>query len=284
MRSLVVNADDFGFTRDVNQGILQAHNQGILTATTLMANGAAFADAVQLAHAHPSLDIGVHLQMVQGECISCPGRALPASIASLLAELTMRRWDILSEFRAQTEQILATGLKPTHLDTHKHTHLLPPVLEALAKVSHEYGIRWVRKPFDLPITNPRASAKTRLATAMINRLRHRFPRTLEAYGCRSTDHFAGFVFTGDYSAEDLLRLFPNLPAGSTEFMCHPGIFTEELNAAPTRLKVHRAQELAALCDPRLPEALCRSGIRLINYRELDRELDLVRQTDPENGA
>jgi chitin disaccharide deacetylase len=269
LRYLVVNADDFGFTRDVNQGILQAQQQGILTATTLMANGDAFDDAVRLAHAHPSLDIGVHLQMVQGASISRKGRSLPTSVPALIGALFTGQWDIRAEFRAQTEKILAAGIQPTHLDTHKHTHLLPPVLEALAQTSREYGIRWVRRPFDLPISNPRASFKTRLARTLIEQVRGRFPRTLVAYGCRSTDHFAGFVFTGDFSAEDLLQLLPQLPEGSTEFMCHPGILGEELAAAPTRLKAQRAQELRALCDPRLPSALQAAGIRLLNYRDLD---------------
>lgn len=269
MRYLVVNADDFGFTGDVNQGILQAHQQGILTATTLMANGSAFDDAVALAHAHPSLDIGVHLQMVQGPSVSYPGRQLPPSIPALLASLALRQWDILAEFRAQTEKILAAGLQPTHLDTHKHTHLLPAVLEAVARISRDYGIRWVRQPFDLPLTNPRASLKTRLARRAIDGVRHRFPKTLAAYGCRSTDHFAGFVFTGDFNAEDLLQLLTHLPPGSTEFMCHPGIYTAELAAASTRLKEQRQQELTALCDQRLPAALAEAGVRLLNYRDLD---------------
>ena len=137
MRTLIVNADDFGFTRDVNQGIVEAHRDGILTSTTLMACGAAFDDAVRLAKENPTLDIGCHLVLV-GE------PPYPPTLAKLLAAVALRRIRIYEEFRNQVRRILDAGLTPTHLDTHKHTHLLPPVLDAVARVSEEFGIRWVR--------------------------------------------------------------------------------------------------------------------------------------------
>lgn len=266
MRYLIVNADDFGFTRDTNAGIVRAHREGILTATTLMANGAAFADAVALAREHPSLDIGVHLQMVQGASLSQPGRELPGTILQLLLSLPV--WDIHAELRAQIERVLAAGIRPTHLDTHKHTHILPPVLEAVARLSREYAIPFIRRPFDLPLDTGPASLKTRLANRLMSRMRPHFARVLAAHGARSTDHFAGFLWTGAYTADDLLALLAWLPAGSTEFMCHPGELGPELLAARTRLKHSRAAELAALTDARLKPALAAAAITLTSYRGL----------------
>ncbi|MCX6609810.1 MAG: ChbG/HpnK family deacetylase [Acidobacteria bacterium] len=270
MRYLVVNADDFGFTRDVNAGIVRAHREGILTATTLMANGDAFADAVRLSAENPSLDIGVHLQMVQGQSLSEPGRLLPATVGALIGELFAGRWDVLKELEAQVEKILAAGIKPSHLDTHKHTHLLPPILDAVARVSEKYAIRWVRKPFDLPLDGRRASWKTRAASFAMSRLRGHFDRVLARHGALATNHFAGFLWTGDFSAQDLVQLLEALPQGSTEFMCHPGILGEELRAAPTRLKESRELELRALTDPSVRQAITASGIRLVGYNDLPR--------------
>jgi predicted glycoside hydrolase/deacetylase ChbG (UPF0249 family) len=264
----VVNADDFGFTSEVNTGILEAHHRGILTATTLMATGPRFDHAVQLARENPSLDVGVHLQIVQGPSLSQPGRDLPASLPALLLSLAARRWDILAEFRLQTEKLLAAGLQPSHLDTHKHTHLLPPVLVAVAAISREYNIPWVRRPFDLPFEARPVPYFARAAAWTMKLMRRRFSSVLSSHGCRSTDHFAGFVLTGSFTAADLCRVIENLPPGSTEFMCHPGHQGPELFAAPTRLKLSRSQELAALLDPRVRETLVRCDVELCSYRGL----------------
>ncbi len=270
MRYLVVNADDFGFTRDVNSGIVRAHREGILTSTTLMANGAAFEHALQLAAENPTLDIGVHLQMVQGQSLSQPGRPLPSSVGALIGDLFAGRWDVLKELEAQVEKILAAGIQPSHLDTHKHTHLLPSLLNAVAQISEKYSIRWVRKPFDLPLDGHRAGWKTRATSLVMARLRGRFDKVLARHGACSTNHFAGFLWTGNFSAQDLVHLIDNLPAGSTEFMCHPGILGEELRAAPTRLKESRELELQALIDPSVRRSIAENGIQLVGYNELPR--------------
>src|SRR5204863_3835682 len=111
-----------------------------------------------------------------------------------------------------------------------------------------------------------AGMKKRILRHGMKLMSGRFRRVLKKYGARSTDHFAGFVLTGKFRAEDLVNLFVELPDGSTEFMCHPGILGYELKAAPTRLKQSREMELQALIDPRVREALSLNGIRLSGYR------------------
>jgi len=150
-KRLVVNADDFGFTPDVNAGIVEAHQQGILTATTLMANGDAFEDAVRLARKVGSLDVGCHLVLTGGRSLHS-GKLLPASVPQLLVAITRRQIPIYDELAAQVRAIQKAGITPTHLDTHKHTHLAPQVLDAVSRLAAEFGIAWVRRPFDLPLT------------------------------------------------------------------------------------------------------------------------------------
>lgn len=257
MRQLIVNADDFGWNRDVNAGIVRAHREGILTATTLMATGAAFDDAVQLAKENPSLDIGCHLVLV-GE------PPFPMTVAKLIPAVMLGRIAIYDAFAGQVRRILDAGIQPTHLDTHKHTHLLPPVLEAAARVSKEFGIPWVRRPFDFRGQPGGIGWKNRLMHLRSGG----FARTLARYGCRSTDWFAGFRLTGNYDAATLAAVIRALPEGSTEFMCHPGVLGPELRGARTRLKQSRQDELAALTSETVRAAIAESRVLLASYRDL----------------
>jgi len=268
-RKLVVNADDFGFTPDVNQGIVEAHRHGILTATTLMANGDAFDDAARLAREVPSLDVGCHLVLIGGRSL-LTGKAMPPTVSTLVSALAKRQLNIHAELEAQIRAIQAAGVHPTHLDTHKHTHLLPPVLDAVARLSDKYSIRWVRRPFDFPMgaLAPVVPQTKRLTSRALGLMRSRFHRVLERHGCRTTDHFGGFQLTGHFRTAQLISLIAALPEGSTEFMCHPGRCTDALRGARTRLKESRERELEALLAPEVRDALRTHGIKLVNYREL----------------
>jgi predicted glycoside hydrolase/deacetylase ChbG (UPF0249 family) len=247
-RRLIVNADDFGFTPDVNLGILEAHRAGILTATTLMANGDAFDDAVRIARSAETLDVGGHLVLIGGRSLLPPYAPLPGSVLELLRALAARRLRVYDELAAQVRRIFAAGLRPTHLDTHKHTHLAPPVLDAVARIAEDFEIRWVRRPFDLP------------ALGWI------FRRVLARHGCRTTDHFTGFRLTGRFGAAELIRMIRQLPEGLTEFMCHPGHCGPALRGASTRLKESRERELRALTAPETRQALLDNGVELVDYR------------------
>jgi predicted glycoside hydrolase/deacetylase ChbG (UPF0249 family) len=257
-RRLIVNADDFGFTRDVNAVIVEAHREGILTATTLMANGAAFDDAVRLAKGTPSLDIGCHLVLV-----GAPG--FPHTIPQLVRAVALGQIRIYDQLVQQVRRIVDAGLSPTHLDTHKHTHLLPPVLEAVARISEEFRIPWVRRPFDFPLQPGGVGWTNRLMRLMNGRFRSALTR----HHCRSTDWFAGFRLTGRYRSTDLVEVIRALPEGVTEFMCHPGRCGDQLRSAPTRLKESREVELLALISPEVRTALTEAGVKLASFRDLE---------------
>jgi predicted glycoside hydrolase/deacetylase ChbG (UPF0249 family) len=268
-KQLVVNADDFGFTPDVNEGIVEAHRNGILTATTLMANGAAFDDAIRCAREAPALDIGCHLVLIGGASL-VSGKTLPAGVPQLVAALARREIHPYHELSAQVRKILAAGVRPTHLDTHKHTHLAPPVLDAVARLGQEFGIPWVRRPFDFPLNSLRGAIPRvkRLTSGALGLLRRRFHTVLSRHGLRTTDHFAGFQITGRFRTEELVQLLAILPDGSTELMCHPGRCGPALRQARTRLKESREEELRALTAPAVREALSAHGIELVSYAGL----------------
>ena len=268
-KQLVVNADDFGFTPDVNAGIVDAHRDGILTATTLMANGDAFDDAVRQARETPSLDVGCHLVLIQGRSL-LTGRALPGTVPQLLAALARRELRVYDELAAQVRHIEQAGIRPTHLDTHKHTHLAPPVLDAVARLAAEHEARWVRRPFDFPLSAPRGGVPRvkQITSDALGLMRRRFHRVLAKHGCRTTDHFAGFRITGRFRTAELVDLMGVIPEGSTELMCHPGHCGDALRGARTRLRESRERELQALVSPEVRSAMERNGIELVNYAGL----------------
>lgn len=243
MKYLIVNADDFGFTRDVNEGILEAHRRGILTSATLMANGGDFHHAHLLAKDFPSLDVGVHLVLVGERALSRPSKCLPESPYGLLWD---RSLNIERELDLQMRRVLEAGIKPTHIDTHKHVHLLPKVARAVAAIAKTYGIPWVRRPL------PRLGI---FAT-----------RILERAGCRMTDHFLGFAQTGKLDTPELVELIRTLPDGLTELMVHPGYCRDSLASARTRLKQSRQTELEALTSPAVRKAIDESGVILTSHK------------------
>jgi predicted glycoside hydrolase/deacetylase ChbG (UPF0249 family) len=261
VKQLIVNADDFGFTRDVNAGIVECHRNGILTATTLMANGDAFEDAVQLAKANPTLDIGVHLVLVGG-----PGQ--PSTIPAFMAQLLRGGRNLAAEMRSQVETILNAGLHPSHLDTHKHTHLAPPVLRALIQTSRDFNIPWVRKPADFTMPAQSSPLVKKFVNKGVQFAARRFDKNLDNAGCRFTDHFTGFEVTGRLGTPELLTILRYLPDGLTELMCHPGYLDQELRSGPTRLKESRVRELQALTSPEARAVLSEIGIQLTTYRAL----------------
>ncbi len=268
MRRLIVNADDFGLNRDVNDGVVEAFERGILRAASLMANGAGFEHAVEAARARPGLDVGCHLTLVQGRSVADPAKRLPSSLARMLLS-GVGGW-AEEECCAQVERIRAAGVAISHLDTHKHAHLFPPVLEAVAKVAARYRIRWVRRPFDVPLTaaSVRSPWKRRLVSRLLAGAAAGFDRRMAAAGLRSTDAFAGFQLTGLYRAEQLAELIRALPEGVTEFMCHPGFCGPELQAAPTRLKQSRERELEALTSELVRRTADQAGVEITSFHAL----------------
>jgi chitin disaccharide deacetylase len=289
MKQLIVNADDFGLTPGVNEGIIQGFSGGILTSATIMANGAAFEGAVERARRNPGLGVGCHLVIVGGRAIAPREQVrsladargeLPGTLLALMAKISLSKaaaGQIANEFRAQIERVRAAGIEPTHLDTHKHAHAHPVVMEALGKVAREFGIRKVRRPFEgvrrtLASCAPgkgRASFKQAARALAAHTGILGFSRVVARYGLRTPDHFFGVMATGALGAESIIGILEDLPDGVSELMCHPGICDAALQNSGTRLRRERELELGALKDPAVRDAVAKLGIKLVSYRALD---------------
>jgi predicted glycoside hydrolase/deacetylase ChbG (UPF0249 family) len=206
--------------------------------------------------------------LVGGESLAT-GLSLPSSVRELMHAVVRGRVRPYDELKLQVERVAAAGITPTHIDTHKHTHLIPQVLDAVARLAGEYRIRWVRRPFDFPLSGAGGIPwNIQLVSFLMRGLRTRFHRVLSQHGCRTTDYFAGFQVTGRLRVQELVSLIRKLPDGVTEFMCHPGLCTDELRNCRTRLKESREEELRALTSSQVRTALEDEGVRLVGYRHL----------------
>jgi hopanoid biosynthesis associated protein HpnK len=288
MKRLIVNADDFGYTRGVNAGIVRGFREGIVTSTTIMANGDAFEDAIKCAQANPKLGVGCHLVLIGGKCVALAKQVsslvdsegrLPMSLPALLSKLStgsVRPEAIETELRAQVERVVAAGLSPTHFDSHKHTHAHPKVMEVVVQVAEEFRVTRIRKPFEDPRTllwpafRGGVSSWKQRATALIAGINaSRFRKLASSHGIRTPDHFMGVAATGRLNRQAILAMIGAIRDGVTELMCHPGEYDEELEKSSTRLKRERELELSGLTDPDVRAAIRQHDVRLMNFQGLD---------------
>lgn len=282
LAKLIINADDFGLTVGVNEGIIDAHEAGIVTSTTLMTNMPAAAHAVELASGHPSLGVGVHINLTSGHA-ACPLDDLEDLVDAngklpSLFNLVTKAWQpesvvsIRREIRAQAKRAIDAGVKVTHMDSHKHVMILPVVLEASMSVAREFGIKAIRVPVeDKPLSKIVACSMSGAGRAKISAVRllaRRARKILKREGFDTVDWFLGVARTGDWDAPALATAILSLKPGVTEIMMHPGKVDDELRALPTRLTDSRQRELDMLCAEGIRSAVEVSGVRLITYGNL----------------
>lgn len=279
MKQLILNADDFGLTRGINQGIIRAHREGILTSTTLMATAPAFDDACVLARANPQLSVGCHVVLVGGKSVLSPPEVpsladkegkLPASVGMLVAKMSLGKIhmrDVEREVQAQIEKIRAAGIEPSHFDSHKHAHAHPMVMEAIGKVAQACRIKRVRNPVERLGDSWRGAglSKQLAVAAAVQVVARRFRSLARKYGLRAPERFLGLATTGRLGPLALGRMIETLPEGISEIMLHPGIWDEDLARTGSRLQRQRELELEGLLDPDLKRTVEKEGIELIGY-------------------
>ena len=294
VRKLIVNADDLGLTAGVNRAIVETHNAGVVSSATLMANGAAFDDAVAAARSAPNLSVGCHVVLVDGAPVSPPDAvdtllairsAEPDKFYSRLSAFAARamlggfdRDQLVSEITAQIRKIQSTGLQVTHLDTHKHAHVFPEIFAALLRAARICGVRAIRNPF-VPvkaINARRYKARRDLwkrygQVRMLHTFSGQFRQQTKRAGLLTPDGVIGVIETGSVESSgysSLLRqTLASLPEGTWELVCHPGYNDADLRAAHTRLLDSREEERHLLTSAELRQFLKEQKIGVISYRE-----------------
>jgi predicted glycoside hydrolase/deacetylase ChbG (UPF0249 family) len=309
LRRLIINADDFGLTSGVNQAILEAHQKGVVTSSTLMANGRAYREAVELAARSPNLSVGCHVVLVDGHPVSRPEqvrsllapmkppssplrrrfvRSVSASmspqnkfydgfgniaIRSLRGKIPAQQ--VEEEVTAQIRKIQESGIHVSHVDAHKHTHMLPGVAGAIMRAASACGVRAIRNPF-LPIT-PLIFAhvmrrpklwKRYTEVTLLRKYRDSFQKRVKDCGMVTTDGSFGVVVTGALDEDLFQAIIGSIPEGTWEFVCHPGYNDTELGLVRTRLRESRVKELGVLTSDFAKETVAKHHIELISYRDL----------------
>jgi predicted glycoside hydrolase/deacetylase ChbG (UPF0249 family) len=272
-RRLIVNADDFAFTPAVTAGILEAHAAGTVGSTSMMVHCPGWDDGVRQARASSTLDIGLHLNLLVGRPIVAARSLTDSRTGSFLPLGTVVRRALLgaldpgeveAEVTAQLDALASAGIRCTHVDSHRHTHALPVIRGAVARVAARRG---------LPLRRP-VESHMRLAGGLASQL-HRGVigaawrvTSIGAPRTRSTDHFNGVAMqgSGDF-ARDFMKELDGLTAGTTEVMVHPGRVDDALVAIDGYTEP-RERELAALTSPAVRERLRREDLSVIAFSDL----------------
>jgi len=282
-KRLIVNADDLGLHRGVNRGIICAHTEGILTSASLLGIGEAFEEAARLAREHPSLDLGVHLALVGARPVS-PPEDVPSLVdrqgqfprdhigfLRYVAQGRIRWVEVERELQRQVEKVLEAGLPVTHLDSHQHLHVLPPLLEIVLGLAQEFGGLAVRFPLEerFPSDGPhilKAPKRWLQWKALLSAARRARPRFVRM-GIPFPDHFFGMWASGRLDEALLISLLRHLPEGSSEIICHPGEESDDLRAR-FPWGYHWERELKALLSPGVRAVLDEEGIERIGFGEM----------------
>lgn len=246
---LVINADDFGYSKGVNLGILEAYQNGVVSSTTMMTNMPGAAHAAALALDHPQLGVGIHIVL---DC----GKPVNENVPSLVdengyfyktdkliqhAELS----DIEKEIRSQIDKFRSFGLDPTHLDSHHHVHGHEKIYPLVEKIAQEY---------QLPVRKVSAD-----------------PNHSSNLNLKSTNYFFHQFYGNEITAELLVDLIDKSTAYNTsEIMCHPAYIDESLLKGSS-YSLERTKELAILTEPAVQRAIIEKNIQLVTYRDVCRE-------------
>ncbi len=271
LRRLIVNADDFGRSRSINQAVIRAHNEGILTTASLMVNEPAFEEAVQLAKANPRMGTGLHLTLLCGHSAltaeQIPGLVNgqreftdnPAAAGFRYFFRKQLREQLRSEIHAQFRKFRETGLPIDHINGHLHLHLHPTVFTILMQDAADLGIERLRLTFDPFWLNLRIASGQffyRAFHAIIYHLLSARARpSLQRRNIRHTRRVFGLLQNARVDEAFICRLLPCLPFCDSELYSHPSL-DEFVN------------EFQALISPRVREQVDRLGIKLIRYQDL----------------
>ncbi|HVJ07478.1 MAG TPA: ChbG/HpnK family deacetylase [Acidisarcina sp.] len=280
MKRLIVNADDFGLTPGVNRAILDLNERGVLPSTTLMATAECFEPAALAAVAQSSLGTGCHVTLVDGRSWLA-GDQLPRltvgatglfrrTLGSFVQDLLRNRIpeaEIEAEATAQIRRLQSAGVRVTHVDTHKHTHMFPGVYRPLLRAAITCGVPAIRNPFE-PEWSVRLTSNAglvrRLQVRGLRWMRRGFLDAVRQARIATTEGAIGVLATGTLNASILRAFVAAMPEGVWELCCHPGYQDAELAAVRTRLRESREIEREALLEV-LPHA---AGISLIHFGNL----------------
>ena len=279
MKQLIVNADDLGLTPGVNRGILRAFQDGIVTSASLLVTGSAFEEAVALVRQNPDLDIGLHLTLVEERAVL--GRELlptlvdetgrfPRTSGEFFRRAFLGRisWDeVEREIAAQIARFQKTGLRLSHLDSHQHVHMFPPVFQIVRRLMRRMDHVWIRNSAGPWRKSPgvlmrRWAQQLGLNLTCLSARSLHGPRLL-----RTPDGMYGFDVSGCLTLSALERTLRKIPDGLYELICHPGEDDVDTRTRYSHWGYRWGEELKALTAPETQMVLKEQGIALTSFAQ-----------------
>ena len=279
MKSLIVNADDFGLHEEINKGIIKGYQEGFITSTSLMCSAPAFEEAVALAQQNPGLGIGIHLTLVGSVPSVLPKEKISSLVddkglfpesyvafAKVFYTGQVKMVQLESELRAQIEKALATGLNITHVDSHQHTHVLPGMTGLVVRLCNEYKIKNIRIPQEGYFFS---GGFTGGLGRKIGRAGLSFCASLAAMQAKSAglaypSNFFGMLAGGNLNEALVGNIINSLPEGVSEIMTHPGLNKQELDKHFT-WDYHWEDELDAFLSAKNKTLLEQRNVALMNF-------------------
>ena len=277
MKQLIVNADDWGLTPAVNRGVARAFQDGIVTSASLLVTGSAFEDAVVLARQNPKLDVGLHLALVEEQAVL--GRDVlptlvdetgrfPRTSAKFIRRAVLGRisWhEVEREVAAQIALFQETGLRLSHVNSHQHLHMFPPVYQIVRRLTHSMENVWIRNPAGPWRKSPGTS---------LGRWVQRLGLNLTCLAARGLhdgsrpqmpDGLCGFEVSGCLTRSALQQILRRIPHGLYELICHPGEDDADTRTRYSHWDYRWAQELETLTAPETRVILEERGIVLTSF-------------------
>jgi len=276
---LIVNADDFGLSAEVNAAVARCHREGILTATSLMVAAPAVTEAAKIASETPALDVGLHAVVCMGRSVLPPtelsglvdrdGNFTNNAVAGGMRYFFDRKIHsaLRAELRAQVEKHLELIGRLDHIDGHLNFHVHPVLADILIDLAAEHRVPFIRLPRESAITTlrlARDNAPRKLVEGVIFRaLSRRARRKARERGIRTNDWLFGLHQSGHMSEAYVLGLIEGLRSGVTELYFHPAL---DIGGVPPSPAAQREVEI--LTSPRVRDVLASRGVRLTTFAAL----------------
>lgn len=284
-KRIIINADDYGWSRGITDGILHAHQAGVVTSTSLMANQPASEYAIEKLQNAPNLGVGIHLNLCHGRPVLSPTQVPslvrsdgtffpPPHMATRLNKLQVSPREIEKEFRAQIAWVKTKGITPTHADSHHDMHRYPCAVRAFRRAVEAEGIRCVRAPrhehwpkngyIGGPYGGP-VYRRLLVAPYMVW-LQHVVLRNFILPDSCLVYH-PRYRVSLDLLCAGWMEALADVPAGTYELVCHPGVSETGFSESDS-FSTRRELELRILTDLEFRSVIEASKIELITYREL----------------
>jgi predicted glycoside hydrolase/deacetylase ChbG (UPF0249 family) len=274
-KRLIINADDFGMSKEVNEGTKKGIKEGVITSVSVMVNMPYFEDAIAFLKKYPYVSVGLHFNITEGKSILLPINASSLlrednsffyypQLVTRIATKSVNRAEIAEELKAQYTKLKATGLMVTHIDSHHHVHLYPSIFRIVSDFAAHEKVHSLRgNEFNLWNLTLGVWKKPIPTQVIVN-----FFLLLVNFRIRNRNHlyeidrFYDINWAKDISTEEFISILDQLPQGTTEFICHLAILSKTGN---TKFLLPRYNALKLLTQPVIKKYLTKNGITLTSH-------------------